>query len=333
METRHHADRVIERTHASNDLTPLTASWRRSALRHGLDPAQPIRARRLTAAELAARREAMGPFLSVAAQAVDELYRVVSGSGCAVLLTDADGILLDRRASAADAPAFDAWALAPGADWSEAAQGTNGVGTCLAEGRGVIIHRDQHFLSANTGMSCIDAPIHGPEGQIIAALDVSSARADATEGMNALIAAMVGQSARAIEAAWFRAAFPGARIVVAGEGVEALVAVDRDDLAIGATRAARRALGLPKTGALKPCPLSDLLSEAAEGEGGFGHAERAAVIRALARADGNVTAAARALGVGRATLYRRMSRLGVAPAHAARPGSETIRRDDIGHAS
>ena len=123
METRHHADRVIERTHASNDLTPLTASWRRSALRHGLDPAQPIRARRLTAAELAARREAMGPFLSVAAQAVDELYRVVSGSGCAVLLTDADGILLDRRASAADAPAFDAWALAPGADWSEAAQG------------------------------------------------------------------------------------------------------------------------------------------------------------------------------------------------------------------
>ena len=260
-------------------------------------------------------------------------YRLDDASGCAVLLTDADGILLDRRASAADAPAFDAWALAPGADWSEAAQGTNGVGTCLAEGRGVIIHRDQHFLSANTGMSCIDAPIHGPEGQIIAALDVSSARADATEGMNALIAAMVGQSARAIEAAWFRAAFPGARIVVAGDGVEALVAVDRDDLAIGATRAARRALGLPKTGALKPCPLSDLLAEAAEGEGGFGHAERAAVIRALARADGNVTAAARALGVGRATLYRRMSRLGVAPAHGARPGSETVRRDDIGHAS
>lgn len=317
METRPHADRVIERTHASNDLTPLTASWRRSALRHGLDPAQSIRARRLTAAELAARREAMGPFLSVAAQPVDELYRVVSGSGCAVLLTDADGILLDRRASAADAPVFDAWALAPGADWSEAAQGTNGVGTCLAEGRGVIIHRDQHFLSANTGMSCIDAPIHGPEGQIIAALDVSSARADATEAMNTLIAAMVAQSARTIEAAWFRAAFPGARIVVAGEGVEALVAVDGDDLAIGATRAARRALGLPKTGALKPRPLSDLLAESLDRDGGFDRAERAAVIRALARADGNVTAAARALGVGRATLYRRMSRLGIAPVQGA----------------
>ena len=39
----------------------------------------------------------------------------------------------------------------------------------------------------------------------------------------------------------FRAAFPGARIVMAGEGTEALVAVDRDELAIGATRDARRA--------------------------------------------------------------------------------------------
>jgi len=317
METRHHADRVIERTLATNDVTPLTASWRRSALRHGLDPAAPIRARRLTAAELAERREAMGPFLSVAAKPVEELYRLVSGSGCAVVLTDAEGILLDRRASAGDATAFDAWALAPGADWSEAAQGTNGVGTCLAEGRQVIIHRDEHFLSANIAMSCIDAPIHGPEGQIIAALDVSSARADATEGINALIAAMVGQSARAIEAAWFRAAFPGARIVMAGDGVEALVAVDADDLAIGATRAARRALGLPKAGPLRPRPLSDLLAEALGREaepGGLDRAERAAVIRALARADGNVTAAARALGVGRATLYRRMSRLGIAPA-------------------
>lgn len=35
------------------------------------------------------------------------------------------------------------------------------------------------------------------------------------------------------------------------------------------------------------------------------------MIRALARAEGNVSAAARALGVGRATLYRRMARLGI----------------------
>lgn len=317
---RPHADRVIERTRANDDLTPLTASWRRSALRHGLDPSAPLRPERLDAAGIARRREAMGGFLSVAAPRVEQLYGLVRASGCSVVLTDAAGIILDRRVSAGDAAVFDGWDLACGADWSEAAQGTNGVGTCLAEGRQVIIHRDEHFLSRNTAMSCIDAPIHGPDGAVIAALDVSSARADQTEQINALIAAMVAQTARAIETAWFRAAFPGARIVMAGEGTEALVAVDRDELAIGATRDARRALGLPRSGALTPRPLADLIGRE-DDLTGLERAERAALARALARSGGNVTAAARALGVGRATLYRKMARLGLGGAGREAPGA------------
>ena len=310
MAARPHADRVMERTQSADDLSALASRWRRSAVKHGLDPSAPLRPHRLTGQALTDRRDRAGGFLSVAAPRIEALYGLVRASGCSVVLTDADGIVLDRRVSDADAEIFDRWDLACGADWSEAAQGTNGVGTCLAEGRQVIIHRDQHFLSRNTAMSCIDAPIHGPEGQVIAALDVSSARADQTEHINALIAAMVGQTARQIETAWFRAAFPGARMVVAGEGAEALVAVDRDDLAIGATRDARRALGLPRVGAFSPRPLADLMGRD-DDLTGFDRAERAAVTRALARSGGNVTAAARALGVGRATLYRKMARLGL----------------------
>ncbi len=310
MAQRPHADLVIERTHATGDLSALTSSWRRSAVKHGLDPAAHTRADRLDGAALARRRERLDGFLHVAAPQLDALYRLVCPTGCSVLLTDACGIVLDRRVAEGDAAAFDDWDLAPGADWSESAQGTNGIGTCLAEGRQVIIHRDEHFLSRNTAMSCLDAPIHGPDGQMIAALDVSSARADQTGPMNALIGAMVGQTARQIEAAYFRAAFVGARFVVAGDSGEALVAVDRDDLAIGATRDARRALGLPRQGALKPRPLADLIGRDDEMRG-LDRAERAALMRALSRADGNVSAAARALGVGRATLYRKMARLGL----------------------
>ncbi|WP_134724980.1 GAF domain-containing protein [Paracoccus luteus] len=310
MAQRHHADMVIQRTHAAGDLSALTASWRRSAVKHGLDPAAQPRGPRIDGAALAQRRQRMDGFLHVAAPQIDALYRLVGASGCSVLLTDAEGIVLDRRVADADAAAFDGWDLAPGTDWSESAQGTNGIGTCLVEGRQVIIHRDEHFLSRNTAMSCLDAPIHGPEGQVIAALDVSSARADQTEPMNALIGAMVGQTARQIEAAYFRAAFVGARFVVAGDSGESLVAVDRDDLAIGATRDARRALGLPRLGALKPRPLADLIGRDDDMQG-LDRAERAALTRALARADGNVSAAARALGVGRATLYRKMARLGL----------------------
>ena len=170
--------------------------------------------------------------------------RSSANSGCAVLLTDWTGSCW-ISACRADAAAFRSWGLWPGADWSEAAEGTNGIGTCLTEHRRVIIHRDEHFFARNTGMSCMDAPIYGADGPIVAALDVSSARADQTEAFNRLIAAQVAQTARVIEAANFRAAYAKARIIVAeSDDADAatLLAVDSDDLVIGATRDARRRL-------------------------------------------------------------------------------------------
>ncbi|MXQ09800.1 GAF domain-containing protein [Alphaproteobacteria bacterium GH1-50] len=251
--------------------------------------------------------------MRVSAPRLDALYQLVGVSGCAVLLTDAEGVVLDLRAADGDASIFESWGLTPGSDWSEASEGTNGIGTCIAEARRVTIHRDEHFHARNTAMSCMDAPIFGSEGELIGALDVSSARADQTEGFNRLIAAMVAQTARQIEADNFRAAFPRARIIVADQGeneAAMLLAVDENDIVRGATRGARRAFGLVATGPLAERPASDIFGRE-DGPTGFEKAERAAVIRALARTDGNVSEAARTLGVGRATLYRRMKRLGI----------------------
>lgn len=315
MPERRHEDRVATALQSPQAVTRLAASWRRSMVKHGLDPAQPPELRRLTAAELAESRARLDEFITIARPQLDQLFQLVCPTGCNVLMTDAAGIVLEQRVSPADAAIFRSWGLWSGTDWSEAAEGTNGIGTCLAEGRQVTIHRDEHFYARNTGLSCMDAPIWGPDGRLIAALDVSSARADQTERWNALIAAQVAQSARQIEAAFFRASFPGARIISAqapgADDAALLVAVDKDDLAIGANRAARRAFGLEKEGRLRPRPASDLFGREDEVTG-FEKAERAAVIRALARAEGNVSAAARALGIGRATLYRRMQRLGIA---------------------
>ena len=307
-----HADYVAQKSQSNSATSALAASWRRSLLKHGLDPSDARRPERLTFEELSQRRQAMDPFLRVAGPQLDQLFNLVGLSGCNVLLTDANGVVLDQRVNGADAEQFRDWGLWQGAIWSEAAQGTNGIGTCLAEGRQVTIHRDEHFHTRNTAMSCMDAPIWGPDGLLLAALDVSSARADQTERYNRLISAQVAQTARAIEAVFFRASFPDARIVVADDTPDAavLLAVDKDDLAIGATRAARRALGLEREGAIRPRPAADLLGRG-DDLTGFDKAERAAVARALARTDGNVSAAARALGIGRATLYRRMARLGL----------------------
>jgi transcriptional regulator of acetoin/glycerol metabolism len=315
VKSRLHVEKVITTVNSPSAAahSSLAASWRRSAKRHGLDPAEPRTPARSALADPNARRDQLEHFMRIATPRLDHLFALVGTSGCGVFLTDETGLVLDRRVGDADTSAFDQWGLGIGADWSEASEGTNGIGTCIAEMRRVIIHRDEHFFVRHIGMSCMDAPIFGPDGELLAALDVSSARVEHTEAHNRLIAATVAQAAQGIEADYFRASFPQARIVVAdsdGPDGTVLLAVDGDDLVVGATRAARRAFGLEAHGRLKARPAADLLAQGEE-QAGLDGAERAALIRALARSDGNVSKAARGLGIGRATLYRHMKRLGI----------------------
>ena len=237
-----------------------------------------------------------------------------------MLFANADGIPIDRRGMGADDVSFRQWGLWPGTVWSEQSEGTNGIGTCIAEERPLTIHRDQHFHSRNIGLSCTVAPIFDHRGRLAAALDISSCRVDLTGDFVGLIAAAVADAARRIEARHFRAAFPGARIVVAPDtdwGAGALLALDRDDFIIGASRAARVACGITDAqlaGALHADTL--LFADDAPLER-LEHAERAVLQRTLARAHGNVSAAAKALGVSRATMHRKMRQFGLSRAHAA----------------
>ncbi|MCF2904683.1 GAF domain-containing protein [Octadecabacter sp. CECT 8868] len=310
-----HVDAVIASVESKSAAarSRLAASWRRSMLSHGLDPSHDASPSYLTGRDVADRQDALGRVMEIAAPQLDRLYDLVGSSGCGVVLTDCDGVVVDHRFSDADQTVFEGWGLGLGAIWSEAAEGTNGIGTCITEERSVTIHRNDHFMARNTAMSCIDAPIFGAEGQLIAALDVSSARADQTQAINGLIAEMVSRIARTVEADNFRANFEQARIVVADHDDSTssmLLAVDQDDVVIGATRGARKAYGLESQGKLTPLPASDLFGRG-DGPVGFEKAERAVLVRALVRANNNVSVAARDLAVSRATLYRRMKRLGL----------------------
>lgn len=310
-----HVDAVLASVQSKSAAarSRLAASWRRSMLSHGLDPSHDASQDCLSSGEVAERRDALGRVMDIAAPKLDRLFEMVGSSGCGVVLTDRDGVVVDHRFSDADKTVFKGWGLGLGAVWSEATEGTNGIGTCITEERAVTIHRNEHFMARNTAMSCIDAPIFGSEGQLIAALDVSSARADQTQTINALIAEMVAQIARAVEADNFRASYANARIVVADRddaSISMLLAVDADDVVVGATRGARKAYGLKAQGEFAPVPASDLFGRG-DGPVGFEKAERAAVVRALVRANNNVSVAARDLAVSRATLYRRMKRLGL----------------------
>lgn len=287
----------------------LAASWARSAQLHRLDPGQRRAEGRVSEGELAVARDRLGALLPAAGPHLDRLFQVVAGLGACVVLADAQGIAVDRRGNRGDDREFEASGLWTGWAWSEAQAGTNGIGTCLAEGRAVTIHRDQHFMARNIGLSCSSAPVHGPTGQLMAVIDVSTARADLPEAVAGLIGSTVADAARRVEADLFQQHFPKARMVLVpglDRGQGALLAVDADELVIGATRAARAHLGLTGDLAGRPQPLADLLG--LESHERIEDGERAVMMRALARASGNVSAAARALGVSRATLHRKLGR-------------------------
>lgn len=311
-----HADHVrhVASSRSAAARSAIAASWARSLTTHGLAPDAAPRDVRVGEDGLIRRRDALGRMLSVSDPVMDRLHASLGLAGCSIFLCDTGGIVLDQRTADADESLFRSAGLWKGADWSEAVQGTNGIGTCIAEERVITVFRDQHFHDSNTVMACMGAPVFDELGELAAVLDVSSCRSDLTAPFAALIAQTVAEAARQIEADHFQSFFSGHRIVRGkgdGQRGAVLFAVDADDLVIGATRAARQTYGLDREAFAAPRPAGDIFGDSEVRGVGLDSAERRELKRAIARAEGNMAAAARALGISRATLYRRMERLGV----------------------
>lgn len=312
-----HADRVYTLANEKSGpaSSPIAASWRRCLTKHGLAPDVARLPAQQTEAEFRETLSRSGDVLEEATTELDWLFGMVGKAGCCLVFTDSDGIVLDRRGVQSEDKEFRDLGLWMGALWSEASVGTNGIGTALAEGRMVTVFRDQHFMSANIGLSCASAPVRDHKGRVIAAIDISTARRDATEMIMPVLAQAVRDSATRIEVNLFRRAYKDARIVLVpstSHAGSALLAVDRDDMVLGATRAARLALKLDDHMIDCGTPAADLLNEQLDVEGrDLLEAERAALRRALSRNNNNVSLTAQMLGISRATLHRKINRLGL----------------------
>ena len=181
----------------------IGASWRRCMIDYALDPVRVQEPYVLDGQLLKEYRSRHEYLIQVASAEIDWLYDHIAMSGCALLLTDASGIVLYQKADASIADAFRSAGLQLGADWSESRQGTNGMGTCIAENRAIIVHRDEHFRACHIGLSCTAAPIHDPDGSLAAVLDVSTLNAQGTRDTQAHVMALVHLSAKLIEKCLF----------------------------------------------------------------------------------------------------------------------------------
>ncbi|WP_117190262.1 helix-turn-helix domain-containing protein [Rhizobium terrae] len=310
-----HADQVYASAQSAAASSAVVASWRRCMTMHRLAPEEKRLPVRLTEQEFRAAREQSERLVAEAADELDRLFLTIGKAGCCLLLTDREGIALERRGTSGDDKDFRDLGLWTGTVWTEASIGTNGIGTALADERAVAIIRDQHFFSSNIDLSCTTAPIRDHRGRLAGALDVSTCREDMTEVTLAILSQTVREAAARIEVNLFRSAFAGARFVMVPTetgATSALLAVDRNDIVLGATRAARLALRLDDQCIAAGIPAADALQENRAGSSAdLREAERAALLRALSRANGNVSQAAVALGMSRATLHRKMNKFGL----------------------
>ena len=170
--------------------TLVARSWRR-VLGMGLDPDSTNGRGTPSAAEVAKRR-ASSPLALV----IDDLRAVLTSAADAatylMVVTDADGIVLWRDGSARVRMTADRLGFTEGALWTEAAVGTNAIGTALAEAAPVELFSAEHFEHQQHPWYCTACPIHDPRtGGLLGVVDVSGPALTLHPALGALVESAV----------------------------------------------------------------------------------------------------------------------------------------------
>jgi AraC-like DNA-binding protein len=245
-----HGDRVELNVGSDNLLAEpeeIFGSWRRSLLDFRVDARDLSAPHVVTQNELKISREPMENVLVEAQDEIDRLYAVVRQHAYVVLLCNRDGVAIHHRGDDSHADQFKHWGIWVGGVWSEQTEGTNGIGTCIADERPVLVHGDQHFRSRHTQLSCAGAPIFDPVGRLVAVLDISRVNGQQDPGPLPLVLDTVIVAARAIEERLFREHFRHTWTVAAlppANEPALLLALDENQWIVGAGRVARSAFGL-----------------------------------------------------------------------------------------
>jgi transcriptional regulator of acetoin/glycerol metabolism len=165
---------VMQARAAGAPLSVIERSWTRCLDEYHLDPERDMPVECVDPEQFRERLDAQGSLLDVAKHEMASLYRQLAGHQLVVLLTDHEGVILHVVGDPVFTRSPAGIALREGTIWSEERQGTNGMGTALAERAAVVVHRNEHFFAANTLLSCTASPIFDSAGRLIAVLDVSS---------------------------------------------------------------------------------------------------------------------------------------------------------------
>ncbi len=336
-------DVMLDGHHSAGIEAWIQRSWQR-CLTQGRRPDEAIAFDAVSATEARRIIEHNQPLIRAAQPTLHKLARAMADTRYFAILTNAQGVVVTVDGPIDPANPRASTIARVGVDLSERSVGTTAIGAALAELQPVWLHRGEHFFDTNSHYSCAGAPLWGPQGECVGMLDLTGV--DVAE--RPALKHLVTQSARSIEnalvlaqphALLLRLNWPGQHL---GEDSDGLLCVDGDGFVVGRNRAASDMLALPQDGLRPHCGdlfalpwehlfdaaqarraateqplwsglrlqvLASLNGEDTSGRGaGLKDMEAALIKQAVQDARGNVMEAARALGISRATVYRKLGR-------------------------
>jgi len=234
-----------------DDEAPLLRSWQRC---HdaGMREHERVSFELVSRSLLSTLDDEHGALVRSARPETERLAQALRGTGSAVLMFNARGVIIDRLCHEAAAPAPLLQATRKGVNLAERCVGTSAPAITLAEGVPYLVGRDAHFFDNVRPFFCVAAPIDGPDGRRLGALDITSY--DQVPGFD--VFSLVMDAAAAIENSLFLPEpdrllvhfHPRAELL--GTPMEGLLQVDAGGQVTGANRMAARLLCMPRTALL-----------------------------------------------------------------------------------
>ncbi|WP_028220933.1 sigma-54-dependent Fis family transcriptional regulator [Paraburkholderia oxyphila] len=214
----------------------------------------------LSTADLALKREQSRILCVHAAPVMETLREQIANTQSMIVLTDAEGLILHSIGDDDFLMRAEKVALRPGANWAETRQGTNAIGTAIAECRPTVVHGDQHYLAANRFLTCSSVPIFDPYGELSGVLDVTGDHHSYHQHTMALAKMSVQLIENHLFATTFRTTLQISfheRPEFLGTLMEGIAAFTSDGRFLSANRSAQFQLGLTLAG-LRAHTLSSL---------------------------------------------------------------------------
>ncbi|KAB2479555.1 sigma-54-dependent Fis family transcriptional regulator [Bacillus cereus] len=112
-------------------------------------------------------------FLDIALPQIQNMRKTIDELQMMALLIDPDGYVLSLSGNKQTLKRAKHINFIEGVKWTEAAVGTNAIGTALEIEEAIMISGTEHYSMASHSWSCAAAPIHNDDGKLIGVLDFS----------------------------------------------------------------------------------------------------------------------------------------------------------------